>query len=165
MLTREQTIKAVEELKANKEACIIFMKLTRTSQEFIMENSRNPIFLRLREGGSWEEGSTQTGMYASVYALDPSYQLPDEEYLELDVDMEEDGLVFRTKEAHRFKIPTQPLYLGNYIFEGYKFEGHPKLHNHYFGYKNPANNYIHYHQVSDRHIKVFATKIVYRKVG
>jgi hypothetical protein len=164
VLTREQTTKAVEELKANEWMALGGM--SPEAQEFAKQH-KNEIILNYRAFAMWSGiGVIQFNLQV-ILRLDPSYTLPEEEpeYLELDVDMEEDGLVFRTKEAHRFKIPTQPLYLDDYIFEGYKFEGHPKLHNHYFGYKNPHNNYIHYHQVSDRHIKVFATKVVYRKVG
>jgi hypothetical protein len=164
MLTREQTIKAIEELKANEWMALGGM--SKEAQEFAREN-QDKFILCIKTKATWDTGIALAVQDWHIVSLTIDYTPPKIEpgYLELDVDMEEDGLVFRTKEAHRFKIPTQPLYLGNYIFEGYKFEGHPKLHNHYFGYKNPANNYIHYHQVSDRHIKVFATKIVYRKVG
>lgn len=171
MLTREQTTKAIEELKANE--WMALGGLSPEAREFVDKNY-DKYKWEFRHRDKWINSTARTAHYLdTVYRLDPSYQLPDEvpeetEYLEFATYWKEYGrhthLSFDINNYDVF-AKYAPEQFENYQLEGFKFAGNPKLHNHYFGYKNPSNNYIHYHQPILKYTKVFASKVVYRKVG
>jgi hypothetical protein len=164
-LTREQTQKAIEELKANE--WVALGGMSPEAQEFTRENANKSI---------WEypigDGKKCVGVIEAVsfglYRLDPSYTLPEiePEYLELDINA--DGISFwdLAGEEYAFDVATPPrkIRCNTYQLEGYKFEDSNVIRNYYHGWEDSAADILceKFH-TDDK--KVFALKVVYRKVG
>jgi hypothetical protein len=172
MLTREQTQKAVEELKANEWMALGGM--SPEAQEFVRENANKSIW-----GYPIRNGKKCVGVIEAVsfglYRLDSSYTLPEEEpeYLELDVfegcheKSGENILLATNSKGFTFDIST-PLYkMHGYQLEGFKFEGWDDIWNLYTAWCDPNQKTLIFGMKpkDSWYKKVFASKVVYRKVG
>jgi hypothetical protein len=185
MLTREQTIKAIKELKANE--WVALGGMSPEAQEFAREHKDEAIWFYKNSQGNWHDWLN--GIYAvsyQIYRLDSSYQLPEIEsdYAEFNVmfsgnlEWQKNCLGYFTPDRAKFwdiNLPEYELKYKNHVyrFEGYKFEGSEMTYSHYHGWQLPQPLL---HKDSEQLVqtdnlagssykKVFASKVVYRKVG
>ena len=175
-LTREQTQKAVEELKANE--WVALGGMSPEAQEFARGHKNEAIWFYKNSQGNWHDWLN--GIHAvsyQTYRLDPSYTLPEEEGEYLEFDVCQKFLKFNLSQYDRpmtfsfVRLDKAELFYyqgktANLQLEGYKFEGDLRTYNYYHGWQenkvfNEIRNYSNFK--SDK--KVFANKVVYRKVG
>jgi hypothetical protein len=172
-LTHEQTIKAVEELKANEWMALGGM--SPEAQEFLRENNEKPIWNFLQAIGKWSKNANHSSVYPnSVYRLDPSYTLQEiePEYLEFDVEVSKYGklefhVVTDDYLKRSYDVYASPVRLMNYQLEGFKFEGWDDIWNDYKAWSDPNQKTLIFGMKPKDtwYKKVFATSVVYRKVG
>ena len=173
-LTREQTIKAIEELKANEWMALGGM--SPEAQEFAREHKNEAIWtFRAYQMGVWvdsEYGMLMDDKSHVIYRLDPSYQLPEEEpeYLEFATYWRKytsnERLTFNYTPDRIYHLSELPERIKNYQLEGFKFEGSIIIFKDYHGWiYADTDSDIKFIKTFETDKKVFASKVVYRKVG
>ena len=167
MLTREQTIKAIEELKANEWMALGGM--SPEAQEFIEANKNKDIWQHNDRNFGFKRVVNPCSDSYTIYRLDPNYQLPEieTEYLEFDAYWRKfaskERLSINYKDDNVFHLSELPERIDGYQLEGFKFEGSDMIYSIYHAWKD-GGCLCTWATQTGLGKKVFALKVVYKKI-